>query len=156
MRTFVQVPQRMSADIREGLSADLHLPQFPDKSFEATVATTARAINQSARTLLVELHVGNPDGVLQPGSYTEVHFKLPPDPNVLSVPTSTLIFRSHGMEVAVIGADNRIELKKISIGRDLGSRVEVLNGLAPSDRVVISPPDSLAAGDLIRIAGEAP
>jgi len=153
MRTFVQVPQRMSADIREGLSADLHLPQFPDKSFEATVATTARAINQSARTLLVELHVGNPDGVLQPGSYTEVHFKLPPDPNVLSVPTSTLIFRSHGMEVAVIGADNRIELKKISIGRDLGSRVEVSNGLAPSDRVVISPPDSLAAGDLIRIAG---
>jgi len=156
MRIFVQVPQRMSADIREGLSADLHLPQFPDKSFEATVATTARAINQSARTLLVELHVGNPDGVLQPGSYTEVHFKLPPDPNVLSIPTSTLIFRSHGMEVAVIGADNRIELKKISIGRDLGSRVEVLNGLAPSDRVVISPPDSLAAGDLIRIAGEAP
>jgi hypothetical protein len=60
------------------------------------------------------------------------------------------------MEVAVIGADNRIELKKISIGRDLGSRVEVLNGLAPSDRVVISPPDSLAAGDLIRIVGEAP
>ncbi|MGO9237351.1 MAG: efflux RND transporter periplasmic adaptor subunit [Methylocella sp.] len=156
MRIFVQVPQRMSANIREGLSADLHLPQFPDKSFEATVATTARAINQSARTLLVELHVGNPDGVLQPGSYAEVHFKLPPDPNVLSVPTSTLIFRSHGMEVAVIGADNRIELKKISIGRDLGSRVEVLNGLAPSDRVVISPPDSLAAGDLIRIAGEAP
>src|SRR5208283_961363 len=152
MRTFVQVPQRMSADIREGLSADLHLPQFPDKSFEATVATTARAINQSARTLLVELHARNPDGVLQPGSYTEVHFKLPPDPNVLSIPTSTLIFRSHGMEVAVIGADNRIELKKISIGRDLGSRVEVLNGLATSDRVVVSPPDSLAAGDPIRIA----
>jgi RND family efflux transporter MFP subunit len=155
MRIFVQVPQRMSADIREGQKADLHLPQFPDKSFDATVATTARAINQSARTLLVELHANNPDGVLQPGSYTEVHFNLPPDPNILSVPTNTLIFRQNGLEVAVIGEDDRIVVKKISIGRNLGSRVEVLNGLAPSDRVVISPPDSLAAGDLVRIAGQA-
>jgi len=155
MRIFVQVPQRMSADIREGQNADLHLPQFPDKSFEATVATTARAINQSARTLLVELHADNPDGVLQPGSYAEVRFYLPPDPNVLSLPTSTLIFRQNGLEVAVIGQDDRIEAKKISIGRNLGSRVEVLSGLTPSDRVVVSPPDSLAAGEVVRIASEA-
>jgi RND family efflux transporter MFP subunit len=155
MRIFVQVPQRMSADIREGLRANLHLPQFPDKSFEATVATTARAINQSARTLLVELHADNPNGLLQPGSYAEVHFDLPPEPNILSVPTSTLIFRRHGLEVAVIGPDNRIVAKIISIGRNLGSRVEVLSGLVSSDRVVISPSDSLAEGDLVRIAGEA-
>ena len=155
MRTFVQVPQRISADIREGQKADLFLPQFPDKSFPATVATTARSINLSARTLLVELHAANPEGLLQPGSYAEVHFKLPPDPNVLSLPTSTLIFRGHGLEVAVIGQDNRIEVKKISIGRNLGSRVEVLSGLSPSDRVVISPSDSLAAGDFVRIAGGA-
>jgi len=155
MRIFVQVPQRMSAYIREGQKADLQLPQFPDKTFEATVATTARAINQSARTLLVELHAGNPNGVLQPGSYTEVHFNLPPDPNTLSIPTSALIFRNHGLEVAVIGKDDRIEMKKISVGRNLGSSVEVLNGLASSDRVVISPPDSLAAGDLVRVASEA-
>ena len=105
--------------------------------------------------MLVELHSENPDGVLQPGSYTEVHFNLPSDPNVLSLPTSTLIFRGHGLEVAAIGEDNRIVIKKIPIGRNLGSRVEVLNGLAPSDRVVVSPPDSLAAGDLIRIADAA-
>jgi RND family efflux transporter MFP subunit len=155
MRVFVQVPQRMSADIREGQKADLHLPQFPDKSFEATVATTAGAINQSARTLLVELHADNPDGVLQPGSYAEVRFYLPPDSNILSLPTSTLIFRQNGLEVAAIGQDDRIEVKKISIGRNLGSRVEVLSGLTPSDRVVVSPPDSLAAGELVRIASEA-
>jgi RND family efflux transporter MFP subunit len=155
MRIFVQVPQRMSADIREGQKADLQLPQFPDKSFEATVATTAHAINQSARTLLVELHADNPNGVLQPGSYTEVDLHLPRDPNLLSVPTSTLIFRQNGLKVAVIGEDDRIAVKKISIGRNLGSRVEVLSGLTPSDRVVVSPPDSLAAGDLVRIADEA-
>ena len=155
IRIFVQVPQRMSADIREEQRADLRLPQFPDKTFEATVATTARSINQSSRTLLVELHADNPNSVLQPGSYTEVHFSLPRDPNVLNVPTSALIFRQNGLEVAVIGQDDRIEVKKVSIGRNLGSSVEVLNGLAPSDRVVISPPDSLAAGDLVRVASEA-
>jgi RND family efflux transporter MFP subunit len=154
MRIFVQVPQRLSANIREGQKAELRLPQFPDKTFEANVATTARAINQSARTLLVELHAGNPNGVLQPGSYTEVHFNLPPDPNVLSIPTSALIFRQNGLEAAVIGEDNRIVLKKISIGRNLGSTVEVLSGLAPGDRVVISPPDSLASGDTVRIGSE--
>lgn len=155
VRIFVQVPQRMSAEINEGQKANLRLPQFPDKSFEAIVATTARSINQSARTLLVELHADNPNGVLQPGSYTEVHFELPPDPNVLSVPTSALIFRRNGLEVAVIGQDDRIVVKKISIGRNLGSRVEILDGLSASDRVVISPPDSLAAGDHVRIASEA-
>jgi RND family efflux transporter MFP subunit len=155
IRVFVQVPQRMSANIIQGQKAELHLPQFPDKTFDATVATTSRAINQSARTLLVELHADNPNGVLQPGSYTEVHFSLPSDPNVLSVPTSALIFRQNGLEVAVIGQENRIELKKVSIGRNLGSSVEVLSGLSPSDRVVISPPDSLAGGDLVRIANEA-
>jgi RND family efflux transporter MFP subunit len=155
LRIFVQVPQRMSADIREGQKADLRLPQFPGKTFEANVATTARSINQSARTLLAELHADNPDGVLQPGSYTEVHFNLPPDPNIFSIPTNALIFRKNGLEVAVIGQDDRIAVKKISIGRNLGSTVEVLSGLAPSDRVVVSPPDSLAAGDLVRIASEA-
>ena len=103
MRIFVQVPQRMSTEIQEGQKADLLLPQFPDKSFEATVATTAGSINQSARTLLVELHADNSNGVLQPGSYAEVQFHLPPHPNVMSVPTSALIFRRNGLEVAVIG-----------------------------------------------------
>jgi RND family efflux transporter MFP subunit len=154
MRIFVQVPQRMSAGIREGQKAELHLPQFPDKAFAAKVATTAGSINQTARTLLVELHADNPNDVLQPGSYTEVHFSLPPQSNVLNIPTSALIFRQNGLEVAVIGQEDRIELKKVSIGRNLGSSVEVLSGLAPSDRVVISPPDSLAGGDLVRIAGE--
>jgi multidrug efflux pump subunit AcrA (membrane-fusion protein) len=82
----------------------------------------------------------------------KVYFSLPPDPDVSSIPTSALIFRQHGLEVAVIGEDNRIVLKKISIGRNLGSSVEVLSGLLPDDRVVISPPDSLAAGDAVRVA----
>ncbi|MDE2283717.1 MAG: efflux RND transporter periplasmic adaptor subunit [Hyphomicrobiales bacterium] len=154
MRIYVQVPQQLSAGIENGLTAELHLPQYPDKTFKATVATTSSAINTSARTLLVELHADNPNGQLQPGAYAQVAFELPGNPNVVRVPTSTLIFRQHGMEVAIVGPDNKIVLKPITLGRNLGTEVEVVNGLTVADRIVNSPPDSLSDGDLVRVAGK--
>jgi RND family efflux transporter MFP subunit len=154
MRIYVQVPQQLSADIRAGLSAEVHLPQYPDKTFNATVATTSSAINLSARTLLVELHAENPDAQLQPGAYAHVDFVLPSNPDVVRIPTSALMFREQGLEVATVGPGNKIELKPITLGRNLGTEVEVLKGLTVSDRVVNSPPDSLAAGDVVRIAGQ--
>ena len=154
MRVYVQVPQQLSAGIHEGLTADLHLPQYPDKTFKAKVATTSSAINLSARTLLVELHADNPDGQLQPGAYAQVDFELPSSPNVVRIPTSALLFREHGLQVATIGVDDKIELKPVTLGRNLGTEVEVLKGLTVSDRVVNSPPDSLAAGDTVRIVGQ--
>jgi RND family efflux transporter MFP subunit len=154
MRIYVQVPQQLSAGIQAGLTAELHLPQYPEKTFKAAVATTSSAINTSARTLLVELHADNPDGLLQPGAYAQVDFELPSNPNVVQVPTSALIFREHGMEVAIIGAGDKIELKPVTLGRNLGTEVEVVKGLTLSDRVVNSPPDSLADGDTVRIAGQ--
>ncbi len=154
MRVYVQVPQQLSAGMRQGLSAELHLPQYPNKTFAAMVATTSSAINLDARTLLVELHAENPDTLLQPGAYTHVDFELPTDPDVVRIPTSALIFRERGLEVATVGPGNKIELKPITLGRNLGTEVEVLKGLTASDRVVNSPPDSLAAGDVVRVAGE--
>ena len=156
MRIYVQVPQQLSAGIGQGLVAELHLPQYPNKTFKATVATTSNAINVSARTLLVELHADNPDGLLQPGAYAGVDFELPSTPDVVRIPTSALIFREHGMEVATIGPDDKIELKPITLGRNLGTEVEVIKGLTIADRVVNSPPDSLAAGDEVHIAGQPP
>jgi RND family efflux transporter MFP subunit len=155
MRVYVQVPQQLSAGIKAGLHAVLHLPQYPDKTFKATVATTSGAINASARTLLVELHADNPDGELQPGAYAQVDFELPSNPNVVRIPTSALVFREHGMEVAMLGRGDTIELKPITLGRNLGTEVEVIKGLTMSDRVVNSPPDSLATGDKVRVAGPA-
>jgi RND family efflux transporter MFP subunit len=154
MRIYVQVPQQLSAGIQAGLTAELHLPQYPEKTFKAAVATTSSAINTSARTLLVELHADNPDSLLQPGAYAQVDFELPSNPKVVRVPTSALIFREHGMEVATIGAGDKIQLKPVTLGRNLGTEVEVLTGLTLSDRVVNSPPDSLADGDTVRIAGQ--
>ena len=156
MRVFVQVPQEMSASLRAGMAADLHLPQYPDRVFKSIVATTAGAINESARTLLVELHADNADGLLQPGTYTEVHFDLPSDPQMVRIPSSALVFRQDNMQVAVVGAGDRVELRSVKLGRNLGTDVEVLTGLAPSDRVIESPPDSLATGDHVLIADAAP
>ena len=156
MRIYVQVPQQLSAGIRQGLVAELNLPQYPNKTFKAAVATTSNAINLSARTLLVELHADNPDGLLQPGAYAGVDFELPSTPDVVRIPTSALIFRERGMEVATIGPDDKIELKPITLGRNLGTEVEVIRGLTLADRVVNSPPDSLAAGDTVHVAGEQP
>jgi RND family efflux transporter MFP subunit len=154
MRIYVQVPQQLSADIKAGLNAEVHLPQYPDKTFNATVATTSSSINTSARTLLVELHADNPDSELQPGAYAQVDFELPSNPNIVRIPTSALVFRAGGMEVATIGPGDTIELKPIELGRNLGTEVEVLKGLRLSDRLVNSPPDSLATDDTVRTSGQ--
>jgi RND family efflux transporter MFP subunit len=156
MRIYVQVPQQLSAGIRPGLAADLTLPQYPDKTFKSTIATTSSAINQTARTLLVELHADNPDGLLQPGAYAQVTFQLPGDPHVVRIPTSALLFREQGLQVATLGPGDKIELKSVKLGRNLGTDVEVVSGLSMSDRVVNSPPDSLSAGDVVRVAEQSP
>ncbi|HLN09149.1 MAG TPA: efflux RND transporter periplasmic adaptor subunit [Xanthobacteraceae bacterium] len=153
MRVYVQVPQQLTGSIKEGLTADLHLPQYPDKIFKAVIVTTSGAINMAARTLLVELHADNPDDMLQPGAYARVEFDLPSNANIVRIPTSALMFRENGLQVATIGPDDKVELKPVTLGRNLGTEVEVLHGLEQSDRIINSPPDSLANGDVVRVAG---
>ena len=155
MRVFVQVPQEMSAAVHNGLTANLALPQYPDKTFKAVVATTSEAINKISRTLLVELHADNVDKLLQPGTFAEVHFNLASNPSTIRIPTSALIFRENGVQVAVLGAGNKIELRTIKLGRNLGTEFEVLKGLAVSDTVINSPPDSLSSGEVVKITKDA-
>jgi RND family efflux transporter MFP subunit len=152
MRVFVQVPQEMSAAVHNGLTADLVLPQYPDKTFKAVVATTSEAINKTSRTLLVELHADNVDKLLQPGTFAEVHFKLANDPSIIRIPTSALVFRENGVQVAVLGAGNKVELRTVKLGRNLGTEFEVLKGLSVTDTVINSPPDSLSSGEVVKVA----
>jgi RND family efflux transporter MFP subunit len=154
VRIYVKVPQRLTGNIRPGLTAELRLPQYPGKVFTAKATTTTHSVNTSSRTLLVELQADNPDGLLQPGTYVEAQLNLPSDPNTMLIPSSAILFRQHGLEAAVVGDDDKVTLKKISLGRNLGVQVEVNGGLMPSDRVVDSPPDSLGSGDVVRIAGQ--
>jgi len=156
MRVFVQVPQAMSGGVKPGMTAQLLLPQYPERMFKAVVATTARAIDPVSRTLLVELHADNPDGVLQPGTYAQVNFNLEPNPSVLTIPATALIFQQAGMQVAVVGPDNHAVLRSVTLGRNFGADVEVLKGLSPADRVINSPPDSLTERELVTVVNPVP
>src|SRR6202165_5746614 len=153
VRIYVKVPQRLAGNIHPGLTAELRLPQYPGKVFTAKATTTSRSVNTSSRTLLAELQADNPDGLLQPGTYVEAQLNLPSDPSTMLMPASAILFRQDGLEVAVIGDDDKVTLKKISLGRNLGVQVEVTGGLVPTDRIIDSPPDSLGSGDIVRIAG---
>jgi RND family efflux transporter MFP subunit len=154
MRIYVAVPQSFSAELHEGMTAQLKLPQYPDRSFEASLATTSNAISQRSRSLLVELRRDNKDGLLQPGSFAEVHFELPANEEVLRIPASALIFRWNQPEVATVGSDDRVTLKPIEVRRDLGTQIEVLSGLTTSDRLIRSPWDSISDGDIVKIADQ--
>jgi RND family efflux transporter MFP subunit len=154
MRIYVEVPQVFASQLKQGMKAEFKLAQYPNRIFHAILATTSDAISRGSRTLLVELHRDNKDRVLQPGSFAEVHFEIPADQNALTLPASALIFRSGGPQVAVVGPDNKIVLKHIEIGRDLGTEIEVLSGVASSDKVVRDPSDSIDGGDAIRVANQ--
>ena len=152
MRVYVRAPQAMTNGLTAGMPAVLHLPEMPNQTFPATLTTTAQSINDTSRTMLVELEADNPKGQLRPGTYAEVHFKLPNNPNILRVPTSALLFREEGLQAAVVGPDNKVSLKAVQVGRDFGTEVEIVSGLSPDDRVINSPPDSIEQGDTVRVA----
>jgi multidrug efflux pump subunit AcrA (membrane-fusion protein) len=102
--------------------------------------------------LRTEIDVPNPNGKLLPGSYAQVHFALKEDVPRLTIPANALLFRAEGPRAAVVGADNKIQLKTVTIGRDFGTSVEILAGLAAGDSVVLGPSDSLEDGELVQIA----
>jgi RND family efflux transporter MFP subunit len=151
LRVYVLVPQLYAANTTPGLNADLTFPERPGKTYPAQVVSTADALDPVSRTLQVELLVDNSSGQLFPGAYAQVHFKLPQAAGSLSVPASAVLFRSADLQVAVVGADHRVTLKSITTGRDFGTSLEVLTGLAPGDDIIANPPDSLATGTLVRV-----
>jgi RND family efflux transporter MFP subunit len=154
MRVYVSVPQSYSPSIHLGLKACLSLTELAQKSFCGQVVRTANSIDPNTRTLLTEVDVPNASGTLLPGSYAEVHFDVKVTGQRLSLPINALLFRPDGTMAAVVGADNRINLKKITIGRDYGNSLEVLQGIDAGDRIVINPPDALEQNELINIAGQ--
>jgi RND family efflux transporter MFP subunit len=155
LRVFVNVPEVYSQLAKPGLTAALTLREFNDRRFNGRLARTAKAIDVNSRTLLTEVDVDNTTGELLPGSYCEVHLKLGRAPtSTLKLPVSALIFRSNGLQVATLDAANHVSLKPITVGRDFGDRVEVLTGIRAGDKVVVNPPDSLVAGETVRVVTE--
>ena len=153
LRLYVRVPQDDAVAMKPGLMAALHVPDRPGAIYEASLDTTAGAIDPATRTLMVELLVDNSQGLLLPGAYAEVHFHLPPAQagHSFLLPANVLLFRGDGLHVATVDTRDRVVLKPVTIGRDYGSQIEVISGLSANDHVVLSPPDSLVNGALVRV-----
>jgi RND family efflux transporter MFP subunit len=151
MRIYVDVPQAFLGEMKENLKATLRLPGM-DETFQARLLTTSNAVSEQSRTALVQLLADNPDGKLWPGAFTMVHFHIPSDPNVLRIPATALIFGRHGMQVAKVDEEDKVVLRKVQLGRNLGNYVEVSSGVSLSDRLIDSPQETIAPGDTVRIA----
>jgi RND family efflux transporter MFP subunit len=151
MRVYVRAPEVYAAKLHDGMTATLTLPEYPDRSFPARIATTSDAIDPKSRSLLVELLADNKQGLLKPGAFAQVTFELPPNPDTLTLPASALLFRDESILVATVDSQSHIELKKIRIARDYGSRVEIEGHVSADDEVVRNPLESLAQGDEVRV-----
>lgn len=152
LRVYVSVPQIYSAATRPGIKAYLTLPEFPNRKFPGTLVRTANAITQASRTLLIEVDVNNASGTLLPGAYAEVHIGLPGKASTYIVPIATLIFRSQGNQLATVDDGKHAKLISVTLGRDFGTRVEVVAGITDQDSIIVNPPDSLVDGEEVRIA----
>jgi RND family efflux transporter MFP subunit len=154
LRIFVSVPEVDSAAARNGAKAPLTLDEFPGETFQGTIVRNSNAIDLNSRTLNVEVDIDNRGGRVKPGAYVFVHLKMPDNSKEaatsLSIPANTLLFRSEGLRVGVVRGDHA-DLVPIMIGRDYGSTVEVINGLKPTDQVIVNPSDSLTTGTPVRI-----
>jgi RND family efflux transporter MFP subunit len=151
LRVFVNLPQAYARVARPGVPAELTLAEFPGRRFGGSLVRRSESIDVTSRTLLVEVEVANATGELLPGAYAEVHFKLPRPEAALLLPVNTLIFRGEGARVALVKDDSRVQLVRVTLGRDFGTEVEVLEGLTGREAVVASPPDSLLDGQAVRV-----
>ncbi|MEP6483787.1 MAG: efflux RND transporter periplasmic adaptor subunit [Rudaea sp.] len=153
LRVYVNVPQNYVPNVRPGTKATIKVPEHPEKNYTATVESSSQAVTAASGTALMQLGVDNANSELLPGSYAAVHLDMPSAEGVLTIPASAIIFDAKGLAVATVGADNRVTVKTISLGRDLGKTIEVKSGLGADDKVIDSPPDGIATGTEVRIAG---
>jgi RND family efflux transporter MFP subunit len=154
VRIFVQVPQSFTAGLAPGMKATFEMPQYPGVQFDATLSHTSKAINANSHSMQVELQADNAAGKFFGGSYCNVHFEIPTDASLVKIPSTALITGNQGTQVATLDGSDKVVLKSVKLGRDLGDSVEVLAGLTPSDRIINSPPETLVTGDAVRVAGD--
>ena len=138
--------------INIGATAEITVPEYPGKSFPATVEASAQSVDAASGTTRMQLIVDNPRGALMTGAFANIHLDVPASTDALYVPASALIFDESGLHVATVDSDDRIELKTVTVSRDLGREIEIASGLSADDRVVTTPPDGLKSGDLVRLA----
>jgi membrane fusion protein (multidrug efflux system) len=152
LRIYFRVPQANAANIHVDQTIDVVFPDLGGKTFPAKVATTSESIAANSRTLLVELHLDNPNNQIQPGSYAQARLTSGALGQIVTLPNNTLLFRAQGLQVGVVRPDGKVELRDIKVGRDFGTTIEIVQGVNPADKVILNPADSLLTGDSVRIA----
>ncbi len=152
LRVFVNVPQDDASYVTAGTQVYLTTQQYPGRRFPAKVARSADAIDPVSRTLRVEIDVDNRDGVLLPGAYAQAHLQLQTAHPALDLPVSALLFRPDGVTVALVGRDDKVQLKRVTIGRDFGTYVEIATGLSNADRIIDNPGDAIVDGESVKIS----
>jgi len=154
LRVYADVPQLYAQTLKRGMKIDLTFPEHPGRTFGGTLVRTADAIDPASRTLLAEIDVANRSGELLPGALAQVHFKTPTNGPTFIVPTSALIFRRAGLQIATVvdSKDGTVaHLAPVAIGEDDGATVQIVNGLNPGDRIIQDPPDSLIDGEKVTV-----
>ena len=150
LRVYVNVPEEYSQGIKNGMTADLSLAEFPGRKFQGKLVRTAEAINATTRTLLIEVDVDNPTGTLLTGSYAEVHLAVPTQASTFLLPVNTLVFRSEGLRVGIV-KDGKVVLTPVVPGHDFGNTIEIVSGVNANDQVILNPPDSIVSGQAVQI-----
>jgi RND family efflux transporter MFP subunit len=153
LRVYVNVPQNYVPSIKIGAKAVIVVPEYPNRTFLATVEASAQAVDVNSGTTRMQLGLDNTGGELMPGAYASVRLTLQRDGLPLHIPSSALIFNQSGLRVATVGVDDKVKFKTVTIARDLGREIELGSGLTPADRVIVAPPDGIADGDSVRVAG---
>jgi RND family efflux transporter MFP subunit len=156
MRLFVSVPEAFGPFLQPGLTADVTVPQLPNRHFTATFLTVARGFDVSTRTAITIFTIDNEDGALWPGSYATVHITAPVDKNILTIPTTSLIFQEHGAQVAMVSEGDRVHFKSIAMNRVLDNAIEVTEGISVSDHIINNPSAALLEGDKVVIVTPTP
>jgi len=151
LRVYVNVPEAYAPSIHAGLSAYLELTQYPGRKFEGKVVRTAESIELASRTLRVEVDVPNRAGELLPGGYAQVHLAVQVGGERVQVPVNALLFRAEGLRAIVVDGNHKLRLQPITIGRDYGTTLEVLQGITSSDWIVLNPADSLDDGETVNV-----
>ncbi|HWY43045.1 MAG TPA: efflux RND transporter periplasmic adaptor subunit [Candidatus Sulfotelmatobacter sp.] len=151
LRVYVNVPEAYAPAIHPGLGAYLELTQYAGRKFEGKVVRTAESIDLSTRTLLTEVDVPNHAGELLPGGYAQVHLEVQVSGEHVQVPINALLFRAEGLRAIVVDSNHKLHLQPLTIGRDYGTSLEVLQGLSASDWIVLNPADSLDDGQQVNV-----
>ena len=152
LRLYVNVPQNYVPQIKIGARAVVTVPEYPNRTFPATVEASAQAVDVNSGTTRMQLGLDNASGELMPGGYASVKLGLQRDSVPLHIPASALIFNQNGLRVATVGAGDKVRFKTVTIARDLGRDIEIGSGLNADDRVIVAPPDGIADGDQVRVA----